>query len=190
VNDQKKNLSSGGPQGLAELLDKQAITEVLYRRVRASDRGDAELALSCYHEGALEEHEGFSGTAAGFIKDHALSAPGSTAKVTCLWHALTNVSIELVGIEAQVESYYFAIVIRSDADHTTHCQIGGRYLDAFAYRDSRWAITHRTVVYDWSALSPEGPSYWDLIGRDPTTIITGQFGAGDPLYDVLGIARG
>lgn len=190
MSDQTKHLASDGPQGLGELLDKQAITEVLYRRVRASDRGDAELALTCYHEGAKEEHEGFSGTAAGFIMDHALSAPGSTAKVTCLWHALTNVSIELVASEAQVESYYFAVVIRNDEDLATHCQIGGRYLDKFEYRDSRWAITHRTVVYDWSALSPVGPSYWDLIGRDPTTVITGQFGASDPLYDVLDIPRG
>ena len=49
------------PAAVAALIAKQEITEVLYRRARAGDRRDVELALSCYHEGATEEHEGFTG---------------------------------------------------------------------------------------------------------------------------------
>ncbi len=177
-------------QTLRNLTDKQAIAEVLYRRVRASDRRDVGLALSCYHEGATEEHEGFSGSAADFITEQSLSSPTSNARVTTLWHALSNISIELTGEGATVESYYLGVVVREEDEVTMLCQIGGRYLDRFAWRDARWAIAHRTVVYDWSKVAPVGPSYWDLIGRDEATIIRGAFGPGDPLYTVFDVARG
>src|SRR5277367_2615054 len=39
---------------LRQLLDKQEITEVLLRRRRAGDHGDAAGALACYHEMATE----------------------------------------------------------------------------------------------------------------------------------------
>ena len=42
---------------VSTLLAKQEITEVLYRRARAGDRRDVDLALRCYHPGATEEHE-------------------------------------------------------------------------------------------------------------------------------------
>jgi hypothetical protein len=177
-------------QTLRNLTDKHAIAEVLYRRVRASDRRDVDLALSCYHEGATEEHEGFSGSAASFVTEQSLSSATSNARVTTLWHALSNIAIELAGEDAAVESYYLGVVARKEGEETMLCQIGGRYLDRFAWRDARWAIVHRTVVYDWSKVAPVGPSYWDLIGRDEATIIRGVFGPGDPLYTVFDVARG
>lgn len=177
-------------QTLRNLADKQAIAEVLYRRVRASDRRDVNLALSCYHEGATEEHEGFVGSAASFVTDQSLSSPSSNARVTTLWHSLSNISIELAGEDAVVESYYLGVVVREEGEETMLCQIGGRYLDRFARRDARWAIAHRTVVYDWSKVAPVGPSYWDLIGRDEAAIIRGAFGPSDPLHTVFGVARG
>ena len=64
-------------RAVAELLAKQEITEVLYRRARAGDRRDVELALSCYHPGATEDHEGFAGTAADFIKNVSMISPRS-----------------------------------------------------------------------------------------------------------------
>jgi len=37
-------------------------------------------------------------------------------------------------------------------------RIGGRYLDKFAYRDGRWAIAARRVVFDWSRVDPAAPA--------------------------------
>lgn len=179
-----------GPHRLAELIAKQEITDVLYRRVRASDRRDIDLALTCYHEGATEEHEGYSGTAAGFLTTQSMSAPGTTQRVTCLWHTLTNILIDLDRESAQVESTYLGVVVRDSEHGPMHCEIGGRYLDRFAYRDSHWAITSRTVVYDWSTVAPAGQSYLELVGHDESKIIKGRFGPDDPLYSVLDIARG
>ena len=67
---------------MAALIAKQQITEVLYRRARAGDRRDVELALSCYHDGATEEHEGFTGSAADFTRNVSMISPGSKAPVT------------------------------------------------------------------------------------------------------------
>ena len=175
---------------VAELLAKQQITEVLYRRARAGDRRDVDLALRCYHDGATENHEGFDGTAAEFIRDRSMISPDSTAPVTFLWHFISNVLIDLHGDEADVESYHIALVgRRTDEEGATHSTIGGRYLDRFAFRAGRWAITERSVVFDWSRVDPETTTYWELVGLDESTLLRGRFGPGDPLDDFLGAAR-
>ena len=175
---------------IAELHAKQQITEVLYRRARAGDRRDVDLALSCYHDGATENHEGFDGTAAEFIRDRSMISPNSPAPVTFLWHFISNVLIDLDGDEADVESYHIALVGRkTEAEGATHSTIGGRYLDRFAFRDGRWAIAERSVVFAWSRVDPESTTYWDLGGLDESTLLRGRFGPGDPLEDFLGTSR-
>jgi 3-phenylpropionate/cinnamic acid dioxygenase small subunit len=175
---------------MAALLAKQEITELLYLRARAGDRRDVELALSCYHPGATENHEGFDGTAAEFINNRSMIAPTSTAPVTGLWHFISNVVIDLNGERADVESYHLAVVSRTEGGHETQSHIGGRYLDSFAFRDGRWAIQHREVVFDWSRVDTDAVAYWDLMGLDESKLLRGQFGAADPLYSVLGVERG
>ena len=175
---------------LAELWAKQQITEVLHRRARAGDRRDVDLALTCYHDGATENHEGFDGTAAEFIRDRSMISPNSRAPVTFLWHFISNVLIDLRGDTADVESYHIALVGRkTDEEGATHSTIGGRYLDRFAFRDGRWAIAERSVVFDWSRVEKETTTYWDLVGLDESTLLRGRFGPGDPLDDFLGDAR-
>lgn len=162
---------------LADLIAKQAITEVLYRRARAGDRRDHALALSCYHEGATEEHEGFTGPAADFVLKHSAYAPGKTPPTSSLVHLIANVLIELDGDEAAVESYHLCFMTGGDTDTT----IAGRYLDRFASRNGRWAITHRQVVFDWSRTEPGVERFWDRY-PDQSTIAFGRLGPEDPLY--------
>jgi 3-phenylpropionate/cinnamic acid dioxygenase small subunit len=175
---------------LSELLAKQQITELLYRRARAGDRRDVELALACYHPGATESHEGFAGTAADFITNFSMISSNSTAPVSCLWHFISNILISLDGDTAEVESYHIAVVCRDGSEGQTESRIGGRYLDKIAYRDGRWAIVHREVVFDWSRVDAASTPYWELMGLDETKLLRGRFGADDPLYSVLGIERG
>jgi 3-phenylpropionate/cinnamic acid dioxygenase small subunit len=182
---------SAGRSGEVEaLVAKQQITQVLYQRARAGDRRDVDLALTCYHPGATENHEGFDGTAVEFISTVSMIAPVSTAPVSGLWHFISNIVIDLRGDEADVESYHIAVVTRHDDGHETQSHIGGRYLDRFAYRDGRWAIAHRDVVFDWSRVDAAGATYWDLMHLDETKLLRGRFGADDPLYTVLGVGRG
>jgi hypothetical protein len=181
-----------GPKAssVALLVAKQQITEVLYRRARAADRRDVPLALSCYHAGATEEHEGYSGRAADFIQDVSMISPKSTAPVTALWHFISNILIEIDGETADVESYHIALVSRNEGAGEIQAFIGGRYLDKFAHREGRWAITHRDVVFDWSRVAEPTRTYWDLVGLDPSQLLRGAFDATDPLYSRLGISRG
>nr|QQZ49247.1 nuclear transport factor 2 family protein [Phenylobacterium glaciei] len=58
------------------LIDKQAITEVLFNYCRAVDRADIALLTSCYHDDATEDHGGtFSGSAADYIASIAPILP-------------------------------------------------------------------------------------------------------------------
>lgn len=176
---------------LQHLLDRQAITDVLFLRARAGDRRDLELALSCYHDGATEEHEGFSGPVETFLRERSLTSPNSTSPVTTLWHFLSNILIDIRGTSAAVESYHIAVVeARPAAGDAIRSIIGGRYLDDFEQRDGRWAITHRSVVFDWSRVEPMSVTYWDLMGHDTSKLLFGAFGPDDPLYELLEVTRG
>ena len=95
VNDLSPHAPPTGPPDVAAVLAKQQITELLYLRARAGDRRDVELALSCYHPGATETHEGFDGIAADFISNVSMISPASTAPVTGLWHFISNIVIDL-----------------------------------------------------------------------------------------------
>jgi SnoaL-like domain len=117
-------------------------------------------------------------------------SPGSAAPVSCLWHFISNILIDLHGDEADVESYHIAVVVRDEDSGQTQSRIGGRYLDKFAYRDGRWAIAERSVVFDWSRVDPASAAYWDLVGLDEAKLLRGRFGADDPLYSHLGVTRG
>jgi hypothetical protein len=175
---------------VAELLAKQQITELLYRRARAGDRRDVELALSCYHPGATENHEGFDGTAAEFIREVSMISPNSTAPVTGLWHLLSNIMIDLRGDVAEVESYHIAVVIREVDGVETQSRIGGRYLDRMERQEGTWGIVHRDVVFDWSRVDEASAPYWDLVGLDETKLLRGEFGPDDPVYSHLNVPRG
>lgn len=175
---------------VAELLAKQQITEVLYRRARAGDRRDVDLALRCYHPGATEEQEGFTGTAADFIREVSMISPNSTAPVNSLWHFISNVLIEVRGDEAEVESYHIALVVRHDGDTEMQSWIGGRYLDIMTYQEGHWAIQQRKVVFDWSRSDPTSTPYWDLVGLDQSRLLRGKFGSDDPLYSHSNVSRG
>jgi hypothetical protein len=160
------------------LLDKQSIAEVLYRRARAGDRSDAELAHSCYHAGATERHGEFEGLARDFIDVVSFTHPKPGSPIRGMFHLITNILPEFGDADhAFVESYHVAWCQMTDGTDAT---IGGRYLDKFERREGRWAIVHRDVIFDWSRMEPETAKYWDKYPGKP--FLMGQRGTGDPLY--------
>jgi len=129
------------------LLDKQAITEVLYRYCRGCDRADEEVIRACFHPGALHRHGGFEGTS----EDFATLAMKIIRATKINKHLLTNVLIELHGEHAYSESHYLAYhrqVLRpggAERDYFT----GGRFLDRFERRGGQWKITQRVGLIDF-----------------------------------------
>lgn len=160
------------------LLDKQEIAEVLYRRARAGDRSDADLAHACYHPGATERHGMFDGTAAEFIDVVSFTKPKPGSPIKGMMHVITNILCDFADdTHAFVESYHVAWCQMTD---DTDAEIGGRYLDKFEKRDGRWAIVHRDVIFDWSRVEPETEKFWEKHPAKP--FLFGKRGADDPLY--------
>jgi hypothetical protein len=163
---------------IQRLLDKQAISEVLYRRARAGDRADADLAHTCYHPGATERHGEFDGLATDFIDKASFTRPRPGSPIKGMFHFLSNILVDLIDEDnAFVESYHVAWVQMTDGNDAV---IGGRYFDRFSRREARWAIEHRDVIFDWSRVEPETTKFWDKYPARP--FLFGHRGESDPLY--------
>ncbi len=147
---------------VADLLAKQAITEVIYRYCRAVDRCDAELLASCFHPDATHNHGLFEGQSEDFCRFalQLLAMIGSTQ------HHVGNVLIEVDGTQAHSEAYWVAyhrILAHGPGEQAgifasrgidEDLFIGGRYVDRFECRGSRWRIAHRIGVHDWQRYEP------------------------------------
>jgi 3-phenylpropionate/cinnamic acid dioxygenase small subunit len=132
---------------LQGLLDKQEITEVLYRYARACDRADEELMRGCFHPGALHRHGSFNGTSVDFVTFamKIISASRMTK------HLITNVLIDVSGDSACSESHYFAYhrIPRQEAGQDQDNFSGGRYVDRFERRQGVWRIIERVGLLDF-----------------------------------------
>lgn len=163
---------------IQRLIDKQAIAEVLYRRARAGDRADAELAHACYHPGATERHGTFDGLATDFIDVVSFTRDRPGNPIKGMLHVVTNILVDFRSDdEAFVEAYHVAWCQMEGGIDAT---IGGRYLDIFTREGGRWAIRRRDVIFDWSRMDPETEKFW---AKHPAAdFLYGKRGPGDPLY--------
>lgn len=144
---------------LREVHAHQAITDVIYRYGRALDRMDAELALSCWHEGGTDDHAPlFAGTAKEFVE--WVWPVHAAMEVTR--HVISNIQIALDGDRAGVESYWTVTLRLAGADGLRYDVIGqGRYVDDFACLDDRWAMMHRRSIHEWDRVEPVGRTMAD-----------------------------
>jgi hypothetical protein len=125
---------------LQELVDKQDIVDVIHRYCRGIDRFDRELALSAYHSDAVEDHGIVVMKAADFV-DWALSMHAELHVAHT--HVVSNISIDLDGDTAHVESYYRAFC---ESKVKPNMVTAGRYVDRFERRDGKWAIAARFCI--------------------------------------------
>jgi hypothetical protein len=132
---------------VAELADRQAISDVLMTYSRGIDRLDRDLLLSVYHEDAIDDHGVFVGTPEEFV-DWAIAM--HTATHLSHQHCIFNVTCDLDGDVAHTESYYMFVGMNRAGDPLA--MTGGRYIDRMEKRDGRWAIAARVCVRDWAPL--------------------------------------
>jgi hypothetical protein len=173
-------------QALRDLLAKQEILEVIHRRARAADRRDVELARTCYHDDAVEDHGGFVGPVDEYLRWSPISGDD---RRKAMWHLVSNTLIEVDGDEATAESYVLAVELVDDEGRKRDMSVGGRYLDRFACRDGRWAIVYRQLVLDWSRVEEATPRYWDEMGLDLDRLPFGSAGGEDPVYRLSELGR-
>ena len=163
---------------MADLLAKQAMTEVLYRYCRGMDRMDRDLALSVWHEdGTADYGQHYRGSGAGFVdwvwKSHEAFERHS--------HQITNILIELVDEDHATSEAYDTAALRQRTDDGRVIDIisRGRYLDRWSRRDGRWAIDHRISMHDLATVVERRPEEAD----DGAS--TARRDRDDPSYDFL-----
>lgn len=171
-------------QQLLELLDKQAILELIHGYCQAADRRDTGKMRSLYHHDATDDHGGFfKGLAMEFID----KLPEIQAPMEILHHNVTTVNIKLNGHYAEGEVYVLAFhKIKTDTD-PFDLLIGGRYFDKYEKRDGIWKFSHRAVVADW--VNVHSPSIVDLSSPIIEGSLLGKAGTDDPSYDFFSLMQ-
>lgn len=172
---------------LDALLAREAIRECMYRYCRGIDRCDEAALRSAYWPDATDRHGAYIGSASGFI-DAALT---KLAEGNRMVHLVGNISIELRGAQAAVESYFQAYQVDADAQgNPRETFLCGRYIDRFERRgvDNEWRVAARTVVYDWlhEAAGPTASEADRFGARQPV----GTARPSDPWYGLIGAMGG
>ena len=167
---------------IRDLLEKQAITELVNSYSRAVDRHDFVLLRDLYTADGIDDHGGlYCGPADGFV-----AWLREAMKEVDTSHAVHNHTIAIDGDQAEGEVYVTAYNRIPNPEGGANEFIQGlRYLDKYRNEGGRWRFAHRTVVVDWAQLRP---AFWDfdhplLSGKRPA-----QPGPGDTSYDVLSSA--
>lgn len=172
--------------GLANLIAKDAIRDLVMTYCRAIDRKDFDLLETLYDAGAGDEHGcNPSGTAAEFFEIMRTSCgPAKT-----LHHNITNHHIRVDGDRGEGEAYLIGYhVIEEDDGRRFGFLLGARYLDRYVRRDGVWKFAHRKVLADWvkhfDAEEPAGTPEIDGMeegrssGEDPSYAFLTLFGRG------------
>ena len=164
---------------LSQLLDKQEITEVLFRYCRGCDRADEEALRSCFHPDSTHFHGGFEGRSADFI-DFAMTIVRPLKSST---HMVTNVMIVLKGDRAVSECHFLSHHRRLKADGSGEEDkfLKGRYLDRFEKRDGVWKIVSRMGLHDFERILE--PADQTLSGAPANQL--GRKKPEDPIYVML-----
>lgn len=134
---------------IQEISDRMQIHDVLLRFNRGLDRLDAEMVASVYHDDAIDHHgpfEELGKTLAPKLVDLVRS------HVNVGLHCVSNVSIDLDGDVAHVESY--TTTFTQDKDVNT--DIGARCVDRFERRNGEWKIADRIMILEYVRTLPVG----------------------------------
>lgn len=149
------------PAALQELLDKEAIREVIYRFCRGNDRRDGEMMKSCFHPDATDDHGLYCGPAQGYFE----ASKERDARVRAIHHLVGQTLVEVAGDAAAAETYATATIdgFVGDGEVLT---LTVRYLDRFERRAGEWKISDRFVAFDTSSTAPGQMPQRNLGRRD------------------------
>lgn len=175
-------------QQLEDLLDKQAIQELIHTYCNAADRHDHARMRTLYHADAIDDHGGFfQGLAMDFID----RLPEIQAPMMILHHNVTTVNIRLDAPaavrKAEGEVYVLAFHQVKTETGLFDLLIGGRYFDKYEKRDGVWKFSHRAVVADW--VNIQDPSVVDLQHPVIAGSRLGQPGSDDPSYAFFSLMK-
>lgn len=160
---------------LQQVVDRQEITDLLYRYCRSMDRCDHEVGYGIWNEGATADYSAdvFQGSGRDFI-DYCLA---QHALATCHTHQVTNILIRLDGDRAASEAYVYSVLRMELGGKPKQISTWGRYLDTLSRQNGRWGIDKRIAIRDLDEIS----DYMSL-----TPCPAGSRDRNDPSYAILG----
>lgn len=176
-------MANGSHNDLQTLLDKQAITELLYRYCRGCDRRDQEMLLACFHPDAQHDHGGFVGPTADWVPLALAWLEGRVA----VTHMVTNPLIWVDGDRAISDCHFLAYNrLPTGKDVVEEVVVKGRYLDRHVRCQDGWRIFHRVGIHDLEyrqelpadARPTSGTVRSNVLADDPFTAIFAAFRAG------------
>ena len=138
----------------AEVADRMAITDKIYRYCRSVDRLDIAVGHSVFHEDSHADFSpGYVGPGRGWI-DYICEKHREFLHHS---HQVSNVIIELDGDRAGSESYVHATLQRQEGDRVIEHAFWARYVDTWSKRDGDWAIDRRDCLVDYGTLAEVTP---------------------------------
>jgi hypothetical protein len=186
---------------ITQLLDKQAIYDVVMTYARAIDRLDETMLRSVFHPDSTHNHF-YQGPSSAPEREASGDDPGDFVRFAFnvlsayryTHHQLGNTLVEFDSdTSARVETYFTAFhrmraqgdPLAPDNAQETEMDyfVAGRYLDRFELRGDAWKIAHRTGMTDWIRL--EAPSSPGTAGIDQETI--GKRAPDDFLYKLASV---
>ena len=132
---------------LQAMLDQHKVRDCIARLARGEDRRDPEVLSACFWPDSTFDYAMYKGSFPEYL---AWVTPGADA-ITNTQHMLGQTVVDLDGITARAETYvisYHRVDMGEETGERDTC-IGGRYLDLMEKREGKWAIKHRTMLYDW-----------------------------------------
>ena len=151
-----------------EMLDRMAITELIYQYCRAVDRLDRELGAAIWHEGGeIDLGPLWRGTGRDWMN---FTCDIHERQVLVHSHQITNVTIRVDGDQAGSEAYVTATVRMVEDGVLRQWTHWGRYLDQWAWREDRWGIETRQYVEDFAEVRDASPTGVEAGKRDRTDV--------------------
>jgi uncharacterized protein (TIGR02246 family) len=137
---------------LRQLIDRQAVTDLLVRYVLALDSHDWEAVAGCFAPDAVFLHPGgqVEGPAAIVSRARAALEPLDGSQ-----HLLGSISVTVDGDAARATSYFHAQHVRAGAPGGDLYVIAGTYRDRLRRDAGGWVIVERAQDYSWRSGNPE-----------------------------------
>ncbi|WP_394147293.1 nuclear transport factor 2 family protein [Shewanella atlantica] len=206
-----KNWRRSTENRLQDLLDKEAIKDVIHHLTRSLDRMDRGLMRSTYWPEAIEEHQdpefpvfftdAESSPAPATYNQFACQAMKGFSTLRTTQHRVSNIVIDLLDENrANAESYVWAFHLVGEGKEAHEVTLYGRMLFNFEKRGDEWRILKRLTVFDWFTKVPAtghfAEGYRDRFKGSRDTNQDGKsgewhdgsdLGRNDPSYDFLNL---
>lgn len=158
---------------LQSIVDRQAISELIYRYCRAVDRIDRELGYSVWHDNGLADYGAYyQGSGHGVID----LICANHEQLQCHSHQVSNIIIQLDGDRASSEAYVTANLRIARDGKLRQMSVWSRYIDSWSRRDGRWGIDKRIAIRDFDEIREVAPM---------SQAAEGSRDRNDPSYAVL-----